>query len=99
MPKIYNNIIKKTVFATVLVHFLAISQLNAAPVKIESALSLSKSSTQYSSEEKVDNCSAYFEGTSHIGSCRDGEVPAPAATWLFFLALVTFVGISSKRKL
>jgi len=47
----------------------------------------------------LDSCSAYFEGTSNVLSCRDGEVPTPAATWLFILSLVAFVCFSNKRKL
>lgn len=44
-------------------------------------------------------CVAYFKGTSSVKSCRDGEVPLPAATWLFVLALVAFVGLSNKKKI
>lgn len=43
-------------------------------------------------------CVAYFKGTSGVKDCRDGEVPLPAATWLFVLALVAFVGLSNKKK-
>lgn len=44
------------------------------------------------------SCVAYFKGTSTVNDCRDGEVPLPAATWLFVLALVAFVGLSNKKK-
>lgn len=44
------------------------------------------------------SCTAYFKGTSNVNDCRDGEVPLPAATWLFILALVAFVGLSNKKK-
>lgn len=44
------------------------------------------------------SCAAYFKGTSNVNDCRDGEVPLPAATWLFILALVAFVGLSNKKK-
>jgi hypothetical protein len=43
-------------------------------------------------------CVAYFKGTISANDCRDGEVPLPAATWLFVLALVAFVGLSNKKK-
>lgn len=44
------------------------------------------------------SCTAYFEGTLSADSCRAGEVPLQAATWLFILALIAFVGLSNKRK-
>jgi hypothetical protein len=45
-----------------------------------------------------DSCTAYFKGTSSVNNCRAGEVPLPAATWLFILALIAFVGLSNKKK-
>jgi hypothetical protein len=47
----------------------------------------------------TDNCTAYFKGTAGVDNCRVGEVPMPAATWLFVLALAAFVGLSSKNKI
>jgi len=44
------------------------------------------------------SCTAYFQGTLNASSCRAGEVPLQAATWLFILALIAFVGLSNKRK-
>jgi len=46
-----------------------------------------------------DSCTAYFKGTLHVNNCRAGEVPLPAATWLFILVLIAFVGLSNKRKI
>jgi len=46
-----------------------------------------------------NSCVAYFKGTVNANGCRDGEVPLPAATWLFVLALVAFVGLSNKKKI
>jgi len=46
-----------------------------------------------------NSCVAYFKGTVSANDCRDGEVPLPAATWLFVLALVGFVGLSNKKKI
>ncbi len=100
MPKIINNnLIQRLLFACVFVHFLSIQQLNAAPVEAKSVLVFSEVKTQYNKAETVSNCTAYFEGTTHTANVRNGEVPAPAAVWLFFLALIAFVGLSSKRKL
>jgi hypothetical protein len=45
----------------------------------------------------VNNCTAYFDGTLSAASCRVGEVPFQAATWLFVLALIAFVGFSNKK--
>lgn len=99
MPKVIrNNQTLKLVLISVLLCFFAISQLHAAPTA-ESALSINGSKARYSQIEKIDNCAAYFQGTAQMASCRDGEVPAPAATWLFFLALIAFVRLSSKKRL
>ena len=46
-----------------------------------------------------NSCIAYFKGTLSVNDCRAGEVPMPAATWLFVLALAAFVGLSNKRKI
>ena len=46
-----------------------------------------------------DSCTAYFKGTINVNNCRAGEVPLPAATWLFILALIAFVGLSNKSKI
>lgn len=48
---------------------------------------------------RADNCLSYFEGTTEAESCREGEVPIPAASWLFLLVLIAFVGLSNKKKL
>jgi hypothetical protein len=48
---------------------------------------------------QLDSCAAYFKGVLGAANCRAGEVPIPAATWLFVLALAAFVGLSSKKKL
>jgi hypothetical protein len=45
------------------------------------------------------SCAAYFKETVNANSCRAGEVPLPAASWLFLLALIGFVGLSNKRKI
>ncbi len=46
-----------------------------------------------------NSCTAYFKETLNANNCRAGEVPLPAARWLFLLALVAFVGLSNKRKI
>jgi hypothetical protein len=45
------------------------------------------------------SCAAYFKETVNADNCREGEVPLPAASWLFLLALIGFVGLSNKRKI
>ncbi len=45
------------------------------------------------------SCAAYFKETVNANNCRAGEVPLPAASWLFLLALIGFVGLSNKRKI
>ncbi len=45
------------------------------------------------------SCTAYFKETVNVNNCRAGEVPLPAARWLFLLALIGFVGLSNKRKI
>ncbi len=46
-----------------------------------------------------NSCTAYFKGTLSANDCRAGEVPLPAATWLFLLALAAFVGLSNKKSI
>ncbi len=46
----------------------------------------------------ASSCAAYFKNSVRMLDCREGEVPFPAAAWLFLLALVAFVGLSNKRK-
>ena len=45
------------------------------------------------------SCTAYFKESNNAINCRAGEVPLPAARWLFLLALIGFVGLSNKRKI
>lgn len=47
----------------------------------------------------ITSCAAYFKETGGANNCRSGEVPAPAASWLFLLALIGFVVLSNKRKI
>ena len=47
----------------------------------------------------ITSCAAYFKETVNANNCRAGEVPLPAASWLFLLALIGFVGLSNKRKI
>jgi len=68
------------------------SQVIVAPAEKAISFKTKQSSTVSTT------CAAYFKGTSSVNDCRDGEVPLPAATWLFVLALVAFVGLSNKKK-
>lgn len=54
---------------------------------------------QQKSSSSTASCAAYFKETVNANSCRAGEVPLPAASWLFLLALIGFVGLSNKRKI
>ena len=56
-------------------------------------------SGNFKSEDKLaSSCAAYYKNTLNVNDCRDGEVPYQAAVWLFLLALLAFVGLSTKRK-
>ena len=60
------------------------------------------SQSQKSNEKQLPtltSCMAYFEDTVSANDCRAGEVPLPAASWLFLLALAGFVALSNKRKI
>ena len=50
-------------------------------------------------QSSTASCAAYFKETVNANNCRAGEVPLPAASWLFLLALIGFVGLSNKRKI
>lgn len=51
--------------------------------------------SQSQSAVKATTCKVDSASSSN---CQLGEVPTPAATWLFALALVGFVGLSNKRR-
>jgi hypothetical protein len=50
-------------------------------------------------QQSTASCAAYFKESVNANNCRAGEVPLPAASWLFLLALIGFVGLSNKRKI
>lgn len=50
-------------------------------------------------QQSTASCTAYFKESVNANNCRAGEVPLPAARWLFLLALIGFVGLSNKRKI
>jgi len=78
-------------------------QANAEAVNVNNAshvVSQQQSSYKHFSSDADENssCAAYFKGSARMLDCRHGEVPFPAAVWLFLLALVAFVGLSNKKK-
>lgn len=83
----------------VVISFLYASSISVKSVDLTSTLDVLSVDNDYAKFDQVDNCSAYFEGTKKVASCREGEVPTPAATWLFILVLMAFVSFSNKRKL
>ena len=55
--------------------------------------------TKEQQSSTITSCAAYFKETVGANNCRAGEVPLPAASWLFLLALIGFVVLSNKRKI
>lgn len=97
MSKVVHKLISKYLLSVLLAFTLSIAT-NANSLIPNSTVG-ANDSYLISSIETVDNCAAYFEGTSQVANCRKGEVPSQAAKWLFLIALITFVRLSIKRKI
>jgi hypothetical protein len=88
--------------ATLIMVFKPVEAKGASNVNTQIAMNQTSHDKRFSTpvgSSISDSCTAYFKGTLKVDSCRVGEVPLPAATWLFILALVGFVKLSNKRKI
>lgn len=98
------NYIKLVVIGLVLMMSLAFvksSEANNQPNSMQAVVNQADKNISFPAQQSSvvsDSCTAYFKGTLNVDNCRAGEVPLPAATWLFILALLAFVGLSNKRK-